>query len=282
MMDRRLLREILAVTILLLFSQCSSPNRWAEFSLIDVPRLERPPRIDGDLSDWKQLAFSDGVWDIRRLQHSPWYDPSMNRLTDHGNEPFPEDDLSARYYLAWDDEFLYLGAEVRDNVNDVADPKHEPKRWYFKDAVCWFIEAPRDSKSESFGEGDHAFCFVIDTSKPAWGAWWRHGDAKRSYIESPLPPEAVTYAIRMNPWRGSGGDFILEARVRLAATFGAASAEWKGPSVGDEFGLEIVHTDPDGGGYGGHFLIYGKGDDDSTWGTMKLVGPATPLSRNPD
>jgi len=282
MIHRRAVDNILAAAVLVLLSQCNSPNKWAECYPIHVPKLEHPPRIDGDLTDWKNVAFSDGVWDIQRLQHTAWYDPSMNRLTDHGNEPPPEDDLSARYYLAWDDEFLYLGAEVRDNVNDVADPNHEPKRWYFKDAVCWFFEAPRDGKPESFGEGDHAFCFVIDTSKPAWGAWWRHGDAKQAYIESPLPPEAVTYAIRMNPWGGSRGDFILEARVRLAATFGAASAEWKGPRVGDEYGLEIVHTDPDGGGYGGHFLIYGKGDDDATWGIMKLVGPVRPLPRKPE
>ena len=36
------------------------------------------------------------------------------------------------------------------------------------------------------------------------------------------------------------------------------------------YSLEIVHTDPDGGWYGGHFLIYGRGDDDSTWGRMVL------------
>lgn len=42
--------------------------------------------------------------------------------------------------------------------------------------------------------------------------------------------------------------------------------------AGDD-GLEIVHTDPDGGDYGGHFLIYGRGDDDSTWGLMELTGP---------
>jgi len=72
------------------------------------------------------------------------------RLTDHGiapsvsagnglKEPPPEEDLQARYYTAWDDKYLYLGAEVKDNVNDVTDPQHEPKRWYYKDAICWFI-----------------------------------------------------------------------------------------------------------------------------------------------
>src|SRR5262245_50686222 len=78
---------------------------------IRVPRLERQPTIDGDLSEWKRYAFTDGLWDIARLSQTPWYDPAINRLTDHGNEPAPEDDLAARYYLAWDDRFLYFGAE---------------------------------------------------------------------------------------------------------------------------------------------------------------------------
>ena len=41
----------------------------------------------------------------------------------------------------------------------------------------------------------------------------------------------------------------------------------------------LVHTDPDGGDYGGHFLIYGRGDDDATWGRMRLVGPVAPIER---
>ena len=246
---------------------------------IDVPRLEKAPVIDGDLSEWKYVAFTDGVWDILRLRHTPWYDPAINRLTDHGKEPAIEDDLQARYYTAWDEKFLYLGAEVKDNVNDVSDPQHEPKRWYFKDAICWFIEAPREETAKKFGVGDNAFCFVIDVKKPPYGAWWRHGAVGKTYIEEPLPAAAVEYAIRMNPWGRSRGDFILEARVAMAPTLGKSSPRWHTPRIGDVYGLEIVHTDPDGGDYGGHFLIYGHGDDDSTWGTMTLTGPIQPIER---
>jgi hypothetical protein len=248
---------------------------------IRVPKLEQAPVIDGDLSEWKRVAFTDGLWDILRLRQAPWYDPAINRLTDHGNEPPPEEDLQARYYTAWDDRYLYLGAEVRDNVNDVTDPQHEPKRWYYKDAICWFIEAPREDAAKKFGVGDNAFCFVIDESKPPYGAWWRHGAPGMTYIEEPLPRDSVNYAIRMNPWGRSKADFVLEARVAMAATLGKSNPRWHAPRAGDEYSLEIVHTDPDGGDYGGHFLIYGRGDDDSTWGTMVLTGPIQPVERKP-
>ena len=243
---------------------------WAQ-----LPKLERPVTVDGDIREWREYAFSDGLWDLDRLRHAPWYDPARNRLTIHGNEHGV--DLAARYYTAWDDKYLYLGADVQDNVNDVTDPAHEPKRWYYKDAICWFIEAPRAAKGQNFGEGDNAFCFVIDTSKPAYGAWWRHGAPGKTYIEEPIPKDAVQYVIR----RGQRGDFVLEARVAMAPTLGVSTPKWRAPRVGDVYGLEIVHTDPDGGGYGGHFLIYGRGDDDSTWGRMELTGPQKPIERKP-
>ncbi|MBL8177551.1 MAG: hypothetical protein JNK48_22940 [Bryobacterales bacterium] len=246
---------------------------------VRVPRLDRPVRVDGDLSEWKRYAFTDGVWDIERLRRTPWYDPAINRLTLHGTEREPEDDLSARYYIAWDEEHLYLGAEVRDNVNDSVDPAHEPKRWYYKDSICWFVEAPRRAEGKKFGEGDNAFCFVIDDSRPTYGAWWRHGAAGKNYIEEPLSTDAAQYAIRMT---GDGsGSFVLEARVVMHRTLGVSSREWKPPRFGDVYGLEIVHCDPDGGDYGGHFLIYGRGDDDSTWGRMELTGPVAPVERKP-
>lgn len=240
-----------------------------------LPRLERPVQIDGDLSEWRDYAFSDGLWDLERLRHAPWYDPAINRLTVHGNETGV--DLAARYYTAWDDQFLYLGADVEDNVNDASDPTHTPKRWYYKDAICWFIEAPRLASGRKFGEGDNAFCFVIDTAKPAYGAWWRHGAPGKTYIEEPLPKDAVRYAIR----RGPRGSFVLEARVAIAQTLGVRTPAWRPPKPGDEYGMEIVHTDPDGGDYGGHFLIYGRGDDDSTWGRFTLTGPQAPIERKP-
>lgn len=240
-----------------------------------IPRLERAPRIDGDLADWRAHAFSDGLWDLERLRHSPWYDPAINRLTLHPGESGV--DLEARYYIAWDAENIYLGADVTDNVNDVADPAHGPKRWYYKDAICWFLEAPRRAAGQKFGEGDNAFCFVIDAKRPDYAAWWRHGAPGRTYIEEPLPSDAVEYSIR----RGRNGNFTLEARVALKPTFGASTPRWTGPREGLELGMEIVHTDPDGADYGGHFLIYGRGDDDSTWGRFTLTGPQGPVERKP-
>ncbi len=249
-------------------------------SPLRIPLLLSPPSIDGDLSEWKDRAHSDGVWDMRRISHSAPYTldrGARNRLTDHGDEGSIEDDLSARYYAAWDATHFYFGAEVSDNVNDVDDPQPADKRWYFRDAICWFMEAPRDRAPELFAQGDNAFCFTASTEQKPSHAWWRHGAPGKSYIEEPIP--SVEWQVRFT---GNAGDFVLEARVEMASTFGQSDPRWQPPQVGDEYSMEIVHTDPDGGAYGGHFMIYGNGDDDSTWGHAVLTGPQAPLGRLPE
>ena len=261
-------------------AQAQDAPRPTETVKLLVPYLQSAPTIDGELSEWKDFAFNDGVWDINRLRHTFWYDEGRrNRLTDHGNEPHPDDDLQARYYVAWDADNLYFGAEVKDNVNDVDGGNDVPHSWYLKDSICFFIEAPRDEAPEWFGQGDNAFCFVADRTYPDHGAWWRHGAPGETYLEEPIPSDAVDYVLSFNPWNSGEADYILEARVSMTATLALSDDRWQRPVIGDEYGLEIVHCDPDGGDYGGHFMIYGTGDDDASWGRMILVGPQTPIER---
>ena len=234
---------------------------------IKIPKLSQAPIIDGNLDDWKSQAFTDGLWDMERVRTTPWYQSKKNRLTDHGDEPSETEDLNARYYMAWDAQFLYLGADVTDNKNDVSESKHAPKRWYYKDAIAWFIEAPRDTLTEVFQQGNHGFAFVIDTTRPDYGVWWRHGDAETQFIEEALPAEAYEFALKMTP-KG----YLLEAKIDMTQTFKPGDPAWKSPQEGDEYGLMIVHCDPDGGEYGGHMLIYGKNDTDKTWSTVVLSG----------
>ena len=117
-------------------------------------------------------------------------------------------------------------------------------------------------------EGDHGFAFVIDTSRPDYGAWWRHGSTEQAFIEEPLPAKSVKYAIEL-----TSSGYVIEAKIDLKK-LGIPL-----PKEGDEYGLMIVHCDPDGGEYGGHFLIYGKGDLDTTWSPATLTGPQTPVER---
>jgi hypothetical protein len=236
-----------------------------------IPFLHNAPKIDGDLSEWKMMAFGDGEWNLNRVKQSAWYESKRNKLTVEIKEDLAGIDLTAEYFIGWDHLYFYFGAEVCDNILDVDDSKHENKRWYYKDAIAWFIEFPRDSLAESFGDGDHAFCFVLDTLKPNYGAWWRHGNLDSTYIEEALPKNVVDYVIRAEQLSSGSWKYTLEARVDMSRTFGLNKSDWKAPVIGDSIGLMLVHCDPDGGDYGGHLLIYGKGDNDSTWTKFTLT-----------
>ncbi len=57
-----------------------------------------------------------------------WYDDGRrNRLADHGNE------FQTRYDAVWDSEYLYFGAWVSDNVNDVEARRNENKASYLRE-----------------------------------------------------------------------------------------------------------------------------------------------------
>lgn len=239
-----------------------------DVSSMNIPFLKTQPIIDGDLSDWKADAYSDGTWDLSRVKKAEWYDPKRNKLTGQKEEDTTSIDLAGDYYMAWDYDYLYFGATVIDNKNDVTESNHEPKRWYYKDAIAWFLEFPQDTLPEKFMDGDHAFAFIADTTYPDYGAWWRHGTADKPYIEQAIPKDAVTYNVQMQ--EGSS-NYTIEARIDVAKTLGV-NKSFKGLKEGEKHSMMVVHCDPDGGEYGGHLLIHGAGDLDSTWSEIVLVG----------
>ena len=50
-------------------------------------------------------------------------------------------DLSGTFALQWDEKWIYLAAQVTDNVHDIQ--KGSPREWYFRDAVNLFLAVPR-------------------------------------------------------------------------------------------------------------------------------------------
>ncbi|MEL7534869.1 MAG: sugar-binding protein [Bacteroidota bacterium] len=254
---------------------CCVPSLLAQNA--QLPYLSVPPVIDGNLHEWKDSAYHDGLWDLQRVAQTSWYEPKRNRLTKHSVLDLLNHDLQARYYFAWDDSSLYIGAIVYDNFNDIAESRHAPKRWYYKDAIAFFIEAPLDTIDETFGAGNHGFAFVIDTTYPDYGAWWRRGNPDTTFLETPLPEEAVEYKIRFT----QAASYVLEARIDMRQTFATSDPTWRSPQEGDSYSLMIVHCDPDGGEYGGHLLIHGKGDPDQSWMPIQLVRDIPPLLRKP-
>ena len=213
------------------------------------------PLIDGDLSEWKRNAFNDGLWDIARLAHAPWYDPKINRLTDHGNEPALEDDLAARYYIAWDSQYLYLGAEVTNNSNDVSRPRARTQALVLQRRNLLVYRSAAHTASQKVRRGRQ--CVLLRNRRlqaRLWSMVAAQQDRQEPTSKNRFQKAPSNTPSACSPNAKTKGQLHLEARIAMIPTLGVSSPDWHAPRIGDTYGLEIVHTDPDGGDYGGHFL----------------------------
>ena len=172
---------------------------WAHNGVvIKVPKLTSAPTIDGDLSDWEEYGWTDGVWDIERVRQqsfSPWIG-----IQDSGEEPagtaLTAADISGQYFMAWDEAGIYLGVNAIDNVHDVITKDGNEATWYLKDSCSWFFDVHHDADGWFLFPGDHVFSFVADDSYPAGAHWWRRGE------NTPIAASEVR-ALGVRGWRYS-------------------------------------------------------------------------------
>ncbi len=252
---------------------------------VEVPKLTKPVVVDGDLSDLSSQAWSSGMWDLDRMKEQGWFveNPWPMEFFNSGKEPSgtanTSKDITGEYFMAWDDNGLYLAVRATDNVHDVVVGDDIPWGWYMKDGCSWFIDVRHDGDGWMTLYGDHVFSFVADDTDDVTNTWWRHGEDHASTVEKVNSGMGVGW--RMNrswmeepghwTWKSAvvidasnGTDYVIEAFV----PFGEHWMET--PQPGDTVGLMIVHSDADGGKrpFGGQIQLFGTGDHDGTWADM--------------
>jgi hypothetical protein len=259
----------------------SASAHLAGATTIEAPMLSFKPDIDGDLSDWEDLAFTDGIWDIQRLQQQPYFG-ACSGIFDSGEEPegTPETaaDLSGEYFEAWDMDGIYLGVKTTDNVHDVTSSTGSSNDWWIKDTCAWYFDVLHDGDGVPYLVGDTTLSFIADDTYPVEGKAWDHGSAD-GFMQGDILPDDVIYAVSIDAVTGT--NYVIEAFVPFASTLQAIGAEFQ-PAVGLTVGGGmIVHTDADGGDqdFGGQFCINSTGDDDGEWGDWLFApgeeGPVT-------
>lgn len=254
-------------------------------TIVEVPKLSAPVLIDGDLSDLSPQAWSSGLWDLDRMKKQAWFvdNPWPMEMFDSGKEPSgtanTPNDITGEYFMAWDDNGLYLAVRATDNVHDVTAGDDIPWGWYMKDGCSWFIDVRHDGDGWMTSYGDHVFSFIAEDTDEVNNTWWRHGDDAPPIVEKVNRGMGVGW--RMNgSWmeepghwmwesvvvidKSNGTDYVIEAFV----PFGEYWMET--PQPGDTVGLMIVHSDADGGKkpFGGQIQLFGAGDHDGTWADM--------------
>ncbi len=234
--------------------------------VVEAVRTQAAPRVDGDLGEW------DG---FRWIELTPGDSLVGGRLGDDGpgegqGVAGTAADLSGRLLLAWDDQWLYLVAQIRDNVHDVDSGDRE--RWFCRDGVALFLDVPRDGDGATWFVGDHAFVFTADPALPPEGRWWRHGDQQGR--QEGLAPPQTRLAVVLEE-----GGYALEAAIPMAV-LSLFTPAFHAPFVGRAIGFMLLVTDPDGGprSFGGQLSYGGENDNDFSWAQLRFLpeGEAAP------
>ena len=261
-MNQKIRRDlvILATGLALAGAAGASPHH-----VLEVERFSAAPAIDGELTDW-----SGAHW-VRFYPGAPQMS-GFNELVDDGVSEPPGTagtaaDLSGRFSIRWDEDWIYLAADVTDNVHDVSGGTS--LTWYLKDAIALYLDVPDDGDGGEWIPGDHAFAFVADPSGPEDGRWWRRGEAEGSE-ESTAPPETrMAVALSETGYR-------IEAAVPMGPLT-ERTPEWRPPFAGRSAGFFLLAADPDGGAERVSQILYGGDDDnDANWATLRFVEERRP------
>jgi signal transduction histidine kinase/ligand-binding sensor domain-containing protein/CheY-like chemotaxis protein len=235
--------------------------------IVEVEQAQTPPVIDGEIQDWAHVQwvrFAPDAPHVSNLPNSGLRNDGPAELVGTAGTAA---DLSGAFALQWDEQWIYLAAQVTDNVHDVQ--QGNPREWYFRDAVSLFLAVPPDDDGPDWNRGDHAFSFAADPTYPDYARWWRHG-SDSGQQEVPAPAET-----RLAVVLGDGGDYALEAAIPMSAL---ATSDWLPPFSGRAARFMLLVSDSDGGprtDLGGQLLYGGDDDNDTRWAKLRFVPPTS-------
>ena len=159
-------------------------ERFSERVRADVPYLNQPIKINGELSDWPANTKLMG------MRHG--------QTLGNDRSPLPLPNI----HLAWREEGLYFAAEVFDKDIDGAPATGW---WWTRDLVELFISSKKAESEQSFyTPHDHQFFFVpiafpaADGDSGTVGRWHRNGDGLADHL---IPHPLIQQAARVFPDR---------------------------------------------------------------------------------
>jgi len=167
-----------------------------------------------------------------------------------------ETDLDATVALLWNDDYLFVAAEVTDDVHDVGDIV--PGQWWWDDGISFFFNLSADMEGDGWLDGDNAFTFLFTGEQTENAVWWRQGH-NGGAKEMPAGP-GVDRVVVMNE-----GGYVLEAAIPMTQL--SENIEYQ---FGKTVGFTILLADPDNDCQESpcQLMWVGSGDEQSGWGKL--------------
>lgn len=229
----------------------ASGGRFAQTARIDflpARQLRHPITVDGDLSDWNPAAVAlNGPEDVVR---SPQY--------------YPKEGLSAQLRFAWDEQALYIAAEVNDNL--FVQTFAGGDTWRGDSLQLAFSLTPSGGGAEERRASE----ITVAQTPNGPEAYRGFSSAPDKLALGPVTPRQLPLAIR----RDAGGRLIYEMAIPWASL---GSADGRAPKAGDAIGIAATvneirsadQTDPCALGlFGGIF----PSKEPDKFGTLVLEG----------
>lgn len=197
---------------------------------IDIRHTRLAPVIDGNM---------ESLW-----QQAPWWPMDKHIL---GDIPAP-DDFSGRFKLLWDEQKLYLLAEIHDDV--LMDYYADPKERYWDDD-CLEIFVDSDASGGNHLHSHNAFAYHIALDNQAVDIGRDKGNGPQSVVllnhhleshwqRSPEAPHPIYWEVALNLYPDDYADETPLAPLKLTAN--------------REIGFMLAYCDSDAGGEREHFM----------------------------
>lgn len=214
----------------------------------------------------------DGIIDDTAWQAAPWYPIDKHIL---GDMPKP-DDFSGRYKVTWDENQLYILAEITDDIliDQHADPRHN---YWDDDTLEIFIDEDMSGGDHQYSYNAFAYHVALDGQAADFGP--KNQDGSNNIVllnnhlnsvwkRAPNAPNKVIWEVALSIYDDTFKQDTNSHPVHLSA--------------GKKMGFMLAYCDNDGSKYREHFIgshniepVNGDKNrgyiDASVFGTLKLI-----------
>lgn len=206
--------------------------------IIKVRRAQQRPVIDGNIDDF---YTSEGVILTTK---------DYIRITTESNG---DNDISGRFYFMWDNDNLYIGAIIRDDINF---NKEQPMDLWRGDSIQIAFDADYDRTVGSYDDdGDYEMGFGVVNNSISTYRW-----------VSPISAKMLNV---VTAFKRSGAELTYEISIpfdNLTPFYG---------QIGERGGISFLVNDNDGNGREGFIQFtsgIGIGKNPSAFGEILLAG----------
>ncbi|MDB4968360.1 MAG: Ig domain protein group 2 domain protein [Myxococcales bacterium] len=190
---------------------CGTPPALGAGNIAAQCVIGSPPTIDGDLSDWTAASLA-GFTHVSAAQSTGAWDPV---------EATNDGDSSARFFVKWDLNYLYIAAAISDDIRET--PNNTGPGLTDNDALEIFLDGAHN-RTQAYDSTDWQLIISADNKKAAF----QNAVAKTF-------PSGIMFALG-----GASPSWNVEVAIPWASVGGSGT-------IGRVLGFDIKLDDNDSG-----------------------------------